>query len=87
MPYIIPARFYQPLKSSDLEPHGWRYSALAKEYFLEDSLTDKEQSGVWIRYTGGAWSIIDCNYTEHRVIHRGPLTLIELIRITHRLWT
>lgn len=84
--YIIPPRFFRPLEKRDLAEQGWYYSSLASEYFLEGSLTAKEQSGVWIRQWGDQWIVTDCNHTEHQVLHEGTLNLMELINLTRKLW-
>ena len=86
MSYIIPARFFKPLEKEDLSTQGWLRSPIAREYFLENSLTDEQDSGIWIRQYGTKWIITDCNYSEHRIIHEGTLTLMELINLTRELW-
>lgn len=84
--YIIPARYYRNIEHKDMKPIGWIWSERVESYYLEDSVTYDNWSGVWLREYKEKWVVTDCNYSEPKIIHEGTMYVMELINLTRKLW-
>lgn len=63
------------LDKTDIESLGWCYSALSGNFFLVNSFTDQDYSGVWLKnIKENIYQINNCNDPiRHRTIFEGTI--------------